>query len=95
MDATGPDGTAPDGQQAPTAREPGPIQHMPRQRAKPPMLAQTEAALKRAVAPEAAAPAYLSREQVSHAYDILEQQRIGPYVVKYGKTCAPRRAANV
>ncbi|GLC41439.1 hypothetical protein PLESTB_001011400 [Pleodorina starrii] len=63
---------------------PSAIQHMPRQRAKPPMLAQTEAALKRAAAAPEKPPVTLSREQVSRAYDILEQQRIGPYVVKYG-----------
>ncbi|PNW87193.1 hypothetical protein CHLRE_02g112650v5 [Chlamydomonas reinhardtii] len=26
----------------------------------------------------------LSREQVSKAYDILEEQRVGPYAIKYG-----------
>ncbi|EFJ42782.1 hypothetical protein VOLCADRAFT_119317 [Volvox carteri f. nagariensis] len=54
---------------------------MPRQRAKPPMMAQTEAALRKAAEKP---PVQLSRDQVSRAYDILEQQRIGPYAVKYG-----------
>lgn len=29
-------------------------------------------------------PPMLTKAQVNHAYDILEQQRFGPYLVKYG-----------
>ncbi|GLI69913.1 hypothetical protein VaNZ11_014608 [Volvox africanus] len=73
-----------DSTSTPVCREPNVIQHMPRQRAKPPMMAQTEAALRRAAEIAEKPPVHLSREQVSRAYDILEQQRIGPYAVKYG-----------
>ncbi|KAG2436214.1 hypothetical protein HXX76_006526 [Chlamydomonas incerta] len=69
-----------------SAKEPQAIEHRPRQKAKPPLL--NEELLQRGAeqrARDAEKPAVqLSREQVSQAYDILEEQRVGPYAVKYG-----------
>eukprot|EP00198_Chlamydomonas_reinhardtii_P010345 XP_001699682.1 predicted protein [Chlamydomonas reinhardtii] len=69
-----------------SSKEPQAIEHRPRQKAKPPML--NEELLKRGAdqrARDAEKPAVqLSREQVSKAYDILEEQRVGPYAIKYG-----------
>ncbi|GFR49860.1 hypothetical protein Agub_g11962 [Astrephomene gubernaculifera] len=51
-----------------------------RSRAKPPTMSDPEFAK----TAKPAGPVQLTREQVSKAYDILEEQRFGPYMMKYG-----------
>ncbi|KAG2499697.1 hypothetical protein HYH03_002632 [Edaphochlamys debaryana] len=72
------------------SKMPGQIEHRPRQKAKPPGMrhlqdeAQPEPKPEPAQQPVQITPTvHLTREQVNHAYDILEAQRVGPTAVRY------------
>lgn len=80
---------------APPKGDPYNIQHRPRQKAKPHVglnPQQTQATLgppqlspERQAVAGGAGPSPLTREQVNHAYDVLEQRRVGPYIIKFGE----------
>jgi hypothetical protein len=73
------------------------IEHRPRQKAKPPMLAQHEKALEKSIKDlqRVEQGQLLSREQIDKAYDVLEARRMGPYVGEWrrGRVQGPRASA--